>query len=95
MKQVHQIAGGTDIYYDNSVGIGVGYTSQPWNNGCTTWGASQPCSDLAFTNMDIHYRLGSGALVGSWWHSACTTPVTTGSDFQNTALSADDYRVTL
>lgn len=92
---LYQIAGGTNLGYNNCIGYGEGYTSQPWNAGATSWGDSQPCTELYYTNMRIKYLQSDGTENGAWFDSRCTNIDTSGSDFSDDSLNIEDLRVHL
>lgn len=86
---------GHDQGFDDCIGISEGDTGQPWNNGCTTWEDGEyKATSLHFTNMDVVFYDGGGSLGdGYWWVDE--VPDTSGSNFQNTSLDVEDYRVVL
>ena len=87
------IAGGTGNSYDSCIVYHEATTQTINTSNSYIWktpGATT-CATASMTNCDCYYEDGGGL----WDAGNCGTPDITGSNFTNSGLDPEDYRVTL
>jgi hypothetical protein len=84
------IAGGSGCTFDN-VTVYQESSSQPINTAAYVWGQYSVCTGHAVTNCAGYFNGGGGF----WDGGNCGSIDLSGSDFEDSGLDPDDYRVSL